>query len=55
MWSNPLASRMTGIPTMSISSLRRSMGLSKLQTHDMNALEIFISNSSSGKLILLFY
>jgi hypothetical protein len=25
----PLASRMTGIPTMCISSLRRSMGLSK--------------------------
>jgi hypothetical protein len=42
MWSNPLASRMIGIPTMSISSLRRSMGLSKLQEHDMNALEIFL-------------
>jgi hypothetical protein len=38
----PLALRMTGIPTMSISSLRRSMSLSKLQEHGMNALEIFL-------------
>jgi hypothetical protein len=37
----PLASRMTGIPTMFISYLRRSMDLSKLQEHDMNALDIF--------------
>jgi hypothetical protein len=35
------ALRMTCIPTMFISSLRRSMDLSKLQEHGMNALEIF--------------
>jgi hypothetical protein len=40
MWNNALASRMTGIPTMSIGYLRRSMDLSKPQEHDMNALEI---------------
>jgi hypothetical protein len=39
-WNNPLASRMTGIPTMYISSLRRSMDLSKPQEHGMKALEI---------------
>jgi hypothetical protein len=52
----PLASRMIGIPTMSTSSLRRSMGLSKHQEHDMNALEIFSFRmlSRSGKLIQLF-
>jgi hypothetical protein len=52
----PLASRMTGIPTMFISSLRRSMGLSKLQEHGMDALEIFSFPmlSRSGKWILLF-
>jgi hypothetical protein len=33
--------RMTGIPTTCISSLRRSMDLSKPQEHGMNALEIF--------------
>jgi hypothetical protein len=37
----PLASRMIGIPTMFISSLKRSMDLRKLQEHGMNALEIF--------------
>jgi hypothetical protein len=37
----PLALRMTGIPTMYISSLRRSMDLRKPQEHGMNALEIF--------------
>jgi hypothetical protein len=31
---------MTGTPTMCVSSLRRSMDLSKPQEHDMNALEI---------------
>jgi hypothetical protein len=36
----PLALRMTGIPTTYISSLRRSMDLSKPQEHGMNALEI---------------
>jgi hypothetical protein len=38
----PLALRMTGIPTMYISSLRRSMDLSKPQEHGMNVLEIFL-------------
>jgi hypothetical protein len=37
----PLALRMIGIPTTYISSLRRSMDLSKPQEHGMNALEIF--------------
>jgi hypothetical protein len=52
----PLAKRMTGIPTMFISSLRCSMGLSKLQEHGMDALEIFSFPmlSRSGKWILLF-
>jgi hypothetical protein len=55
-WSNPLASRMIGTPTMYTSSLRRSMDLSKPQEHGMNALEIslFLILSRSGKLILLF-
>jgi hypothetical protein len=55
MWNNALASRMTGIPTMSIGYLRRSMDLSKPQEHDMNALEIslFLILSRLGKLILL--
>jgi hypothetical protein len=52
----PLTSRMTGISTMSITSLRRSMGLSKPQEHGMNDLEIFLflMLSRSGKPILLF-
>jgi hypothetical protein len=52
----PLASRMTCIRTMFISSLRRSMDLIKLQEHNMNALEIFsfLMLSRSGKQILLF-
>jgi hypothetical protein len=52
----PLASRMTCIPTMCISSIRRSMDLSKVQGHDMNALETFsfLMLSRSGKRILLF-
>jgi hypothetical protein len=52
----PLASRMTGIPTMFISSLRRSMDSSKLQEHGMNALEIFsfLMLSRSGKRTVLF-
>jgi hypothetical protein len=51
----PLALRMTGIPTTSISSLRHSMDLSKPQEHDMNALEISLLPMFSrlGKLILL--
>jgi hypothetical protein len=51
----PLALRMTDIPTTSTSSLRRSMDLSKPQEHGMNALEIssFLMLSRLGKLILL--
>jgi hypothetical protein len=36
---HPLASRMTSIPTMCISSLRHYMGLRKHQENGMNALE----------------
>jgi hypothetical protein len=36
----PLALRMIGTPTMCVSSLRRSMDLSKPQEHGINALEI---------------
>jgi hypothetical protein len=52
----PLALRMTGIPTMSTSSLRCSMDLSKPQEHGMNALEIFLllMPSRLGKLIPLY-
>jgi hypothetical protein len=52
----PLASRMTGTSAMCISSLRRSMDLSKPQEHGMNALEVslFLMLSRSGKLIQLF-
>jgi hypothetical protein len=52
----PLASRMTGIPTMFISSPRCYMGLSKLQEHGTNVLDIFsfLMLSRSGKRILLF-
>jgi hypothetical protein len=51
----PLASRMTGIPTTSTGSLRHSMDLRKPQEHGMNALEIslFVTLSRLGKLILL--
>jgi hypothetical protein len=54
--ATPLASRTTGIPAMSTSSLRRSMGLSKHQKHGMNALAIFSFQmlSRSGKPIQLF-
>jgi hypothetical protein len=54
--NNPLALRMTGIPTMYISSLRRSMDLSKPQEHGMNTLEIFLflMLSRMGKPIPLF-
>jgi hypothetical protein len=52
----PLALRTTGISTTCISSLRRSMDLSKPQEHGMKALEIFLllMLSRLGKLILLF-
>jgi hypothetical protein len=55
-WNNPLALRMTGIPTMCISSLRRSIDLSKPQEHGMNALEIplFLMLSRLGKPIPLY-
>jgi hypothetical protein len=36
-----VASRMNGTPTTCVSSLRRSMDLSKPQEHGMNALETF--------------
>jgi hypothetical protein len=51
----PLASRMTGIPTMSTGSLRRSIDLSKPREHGINSLEIFlfVMLSQLGKLILL--
>jgi hypothetical protein len=51
----PLALRMTGIPTTSTSSLRRSMDLSKPQEHGMNSLEIslLLMLSRLGKLVLL--
>jgi hypothetical protein len=52
----PLDSNMTCTPTMCISSLRRSMDLSKPQEHGINALEIslFLMLSRSGNMILLF-
>jgi hypothetical protein len=52
----PLALRMTGIPAMHISSLRRSMDLSKPQEYGVNALEIslFLMLSRLGKPIPLF-
>jgi hypothetical protein len=53
----PPTLRMTDIPTMYISSLRRSMDLSKPQEHGMNALEIslFLTLSRLGKPIPLFF
>jgi hypothetical protein len=41
MWSNYRALKIKNILIMCISSLRSSMGLSKLLEHDMNVLEIF--------------
>jgi hypothetical protein len=54
-WNNPLASRMTDVPTISTCSLRHSMDLSKPQEHGMNALEIFLflMLSRLEKLVLL--
>jgi hypothetical protein len=51
----PLASKMTGIPTTSTGSLRRSMDLNKPQEHGMNFLVIslFLTLSSLGKLVPL--
>jgi hypothetical protein len=42
MWSNHRALKMNNILTMYTNSIRRSMGLSKLQVHGMNALGIFL-------------
>ena len=52
----PPSFEMTGTSAMCISSLRRSMDLSKPQEHGMNALEVslFLMISRSGKLIQLF-
>jgi hypothetical protein len=47
MWSNHRALKSKNVLIMFISSIRRSMGLSKLLEHGMNALEIF-----SPKIIL---
>jgi hypothetical protein len=41
MWSNHRALKIKNILTMCISSIRRSMGLSKILEHGMNALRIF--------------
>jgi hypothetical protein len=41
MWNNLQVLKMKSILTMYLNSIRRSMGLSKLQEHDMNDLEIF--------------
>jgi hypothetical protein len=52
----PLASRMMSTPTMCLSSLKRSMDISKPQEHGINSLEnsLFLMVSRLGKLILLF-
>jgi hypothetical protein len=42
MWSNHLALKVLDILTMSINSIRRSMGLSKHQEYGMNALRTFL-------------
>jgi hypothetical protein len=42
IWSNRPALKLMNIITLSINSIRRSMGLSKHQEHGMNALETFL-------------
>jgi hypothetical protein len=42
MWNNLRTLKMKNILTMYINSIRHSMGLSKLQEHDMNVLGIFL-------------
>jgi hypothetical protein len=42
IWSNRPALKVMNIITLSINSIRRSMGLSKHQEHGMNALETFL-------------
>jgi hypothetical protein len=56
MWSNYRALKIKSIITICISSIRRSMGLSKLLEHDINVLEIFSPKTvlKLVKLILLF-
>jgi hypothetical protein len=45
MWNNPLASRMTGIPTTSTGSLRSFMDLSKPQEQYECLRDFLISNA----------
>jgi hypothetical protein len=42
MWNNLRALKMNNILTMYTSSIRRFMGLNKLQEHGMNVLGIFV-------------
>jgi hypothetical protein len=42
MWSNHSTLKVKNILTMSINSIRRSMGLSRHQEHGMNALGTFL-------------
>jgi hypothetical protein len=42
MWSNHPALKVKDILTISINSIRRSMGLSKHQEHDMNDLGTYL-------------
>jgi hypothetical protein len=42
MWSNHPALKVKNILTMSINSIRRSMGLNKHQEHGMNILRTFL-------------
>jgi hypothetical protein len=42
MWSNHPILKVKDILTMSINSIRSSMGLSKHQEHDMNVLETYL-------------
>jgi hypothetical protein len=55
MWSNHRTLKIKNILTMCIGSIRRSMRLSKLLEHDMNALKNFSPKMVSKlvKLILL--
>jgi hypothetical protein len=42
MWNNLRALKMKNILTVCTNFIKRSMGTSKLQEHDMNALEFFL-------------
>jgi hypothetical protein len=48
MWSNHPALKVKDILTMSINSIRRSMGLSKYQEHVINALGTSLSKMVLG-------